>query len=332
MQKRPTVTISLLTWNGEKYLPWLLKSLSEQSFVDWELLVLDNASTDKSVSIIREHYPKARVINKKQNVGFAKGHNLLINWSDSDYVLVLNQDVILEKNYLRELVDFLENNKSAGSCAGKLMYWDFENGVKSKIIDSYGLRINKKREVIDNYQGQQEIKIDDQQVFGLSATATLYRRKALDIIAGEPKDNHLEYFDEDFFAYKEDIDLAWRLRLFAWENWLISSTKAYHDRSVSKGENIKESRKHRGLANKLSYRNHLMLLYKNSFYKNLFKDFFAIKWYEFKKIIYLLFFERSTLLGIKEYLANIPKLAKKRKYIMKHRKINADDMYKWFKK
>lgn len=330
MQQRPTVTISLLTWNGQEYLPWLLKSLSAQSFVDWEILVLDNASSDKSVDIVKEYYPKARIISQKQNVGFAKGHNLLINWSNSDYVLVLNQDVILEENYLRELVDFLEKNKNAASCAGKLMYWDFASGAKTKIIDSYGLKINRQREVIDNYQGQEEISLANQEVFGLSATATLYRRQALDMVAGLPNANHLQYFDEDFFAYKEDIDLAWRLRLFAWENWLVTTTRAYHHRSVAKGKNIRESRKRRSFANKLSYRNHLMLLYKNSFYKNLFKDFFAISFYEFKKFLYLLIFERSTLVGLREYLVAIPRLAKKRKYIMKHRKINADDIYKWF--
>lgn len=332
MQQRPTVTISLLTWNGQEYLPWLLKSLSAQSFVDWEILVLDNASSDKSVDIVREYYPKARIISQKQNIGFAKGHNLLINWSNSDYVLVLNQDVILEENYLRELVDFLEKNKNVASCAGKLMYWDFASGAKTNIIDSYGLKINRQREVIDNYQGQEEISLDNQEVFGLSATATLYRRQALDMVAGLPNANHLQYFDEDFFAYKEDIDLAWRLRLFAWQNWLVTSTKAYHHRSVAKGQKLRESRKHRGLANKLSYRNHLMLLYKNSFYKNLAKDFFAISFYELKKFLYLLVFERSTLIGFREYLAAIPRLAKKRKYIMKYKKINADDIYKWFVK
>ena len=154
----------------------------------------------------------------------------------------------------------------------------------------------------------------------------------MDIVAGQPNGNHMQYFDEDFFSYKEDIDLAWRLRLFGWENWLISTTKAYHHRSISKNKNLKVDRQSRGLANKFSYRNHLMMIYKNSFYKNLFKDFFAIKWYEFKKFVYLLLFERSTLVGLKEYFNHIPKLAKKRKYIMKHRKIGADDMYKWFKK
>lgn len=332
MTQKPKVTISLLTWNGSRYLPWLMKSLSEQSFVDWELLVLDNASADDSIAIIREYYPKARIITQKQNIGFAKGHNLLINWSDSDYIFVLNQDVILEKNYLRELVDFLDKNKQAASCAGKLMYWDFDNGVKSKIIDSYGLKISKNREVVDRYQGQPEKSIEDQEVFGLSATATLYRRQALDIVAGQVKDNHLEYFDEDFFAYKEDIDLAWRLRLFGWQNWLLTTTKAYHHRSVSKGKNLKESRQSRSFANKLSYRNHLMMLYKNSFCKNFFKDFFAIKWYEFKKFVYLLLFERSTLTGFKEFLKNLPQMSKKRKYIVKNRKLKPEDIYKWFEK
>ena len=331
-KKQPTVTISLLTWNGQRYLPWLMKSLSEQSFVDFELLVLDNASSDNSIEIIREHYPKARIVGQKQNIGFAKGHNLLINWSNSDYILVLNQDVILDANYLRELVDFMEKHPQAASCAGKLMYWDFSNGQKTNIVDSYGLKISRKREIIDNQQGQTDSSLSNQEVFGLSATATLYRRKALDIVAGAPKDNHLEYFDEDFFAYKEDVDLAWRLRLFGWENWLVTTCKAYHHRSIAKGEDLITSRKHRGFANKISYRNHFMLLYKNSFYKNLFKDCLYIKWYEFKKFVYLLIFERSTLVGLKEFFMSIPRLRKKRKYIMEHKKITADDIYKWFEK
>lgn len=330
MSQKPKVTISLLTWNGSRYLPWLMKSLSEQSYVNWELLVLDNASADDSINIVREFYPKARIISQKKNIGFAKGHNLLINWSDSDYILVLNQDVILEKNYLRELVDFLEKNKRAASCAGKLMYWDFENGIKTKIIDSYGHKIFRNREVIDRYQGQSEKPIEDEEVFGLSATATLYRRKALDIVAGPAKENHFEYFDEDFFAYKEDIDLAWRLRLFGWQNWLVSTTKAYHHRSVSKGSKLRESRQSRAFANKLSYRNHFMLIYKNSFYKNLFKDLFPIKWYEFKKFVYLLIFERSTLTGLKEFVNNLTKMSKKRKYIVKNRQVKAEDIYQWF--
>ncbi|MBU1203170.1 glycosyltransferase family 2 protein [Patescibacteria group bacterium] len=332
MQKKKKVIISLLTYNGERYLPWLLKSLHEQNFKDWDLLVLDNASSDNSVAIVREHHPHARIIEQKKNLGFARGHNLLINWSDSDYVFVINQDIILEPDYLSKLVEFLDTNTKAASCAGKLMYWDFDNGLKTKIIDSYGLKIDRKRQVVDAYQGKEDFSLPSQEVFGLSAAATLYRRRSIDQVAWQAKDNHLECFDDFFFAYKEDVDLAWRLRLFGWQNWLIATTKAYHHRSVSKGKDLRQSRKSRGMANKLSYRNHFLTIYKNSYLKNLWRDWPYIKWYEFKKFMYLLFFERSTLSGLSEYIKMIPKIKDKKKYIAKHRKIEADDIYKWFEK
>ncbi len=331
MSPKPTVTISLLTWNGGEYLPWLLKSLTDQTFKNWILLVLDNASSDNSVGIVREYYPKTSIITQKKNIGFSRGHNLLINWSDSDYVLVLNQDVVLEPNYLSELVDFMEKNKQAGSSAGKMMYWDFISGKRSQTIDSFGIKIDRKREAINAHQGQTDFKIDNHEVFGLSATATLYRRKALDSLALPDKDGHLEYFDEDFFSYKEDVDLAWRLRLFGWQNWLITTSKAYHHRTVAKGKRGYSGREHRGIANKLSYRNHLMMIYKNSFYKNLWRDFFPIKWYEIKKFFYLLLFERSTLAGLGEYFKLLGKMKKKKKFIAEHRRLTADDIYKWFK-
>lgn len=331
MKKEPSVTISLLTWNGERYLPWLLKSIKEQKYTNFELLVLDNASTDNSVDIVRDVYPEARVIKQKKNIGFAKGHNLLVNWSSSDYVLFLNQDIILEPEYIYDLVEFLESNKKSASAMGKLLYWDFEEGNKTKIIDSFGLEVYRNRHIVDSYQGKNDFKIGNKEIFGPTGAAPIYRRKALDTIAILSDDGqHQQYFDEDFFAYKEDIDLAWRLRLLAWEHWLVPSAVGYHHRTIS-SRKAKERRKHSVLANKLSYRNHLMVLYKNSFYKNLFRDFFQIKWYEFKKFMYLLIFEPKTLGGLGEYIKSIPKLSKKRRYIMKHRNIEADDIYKWFK-
>ena len=214
---------------------------------------------------------------------------------------------------------------------GKLLYWDFEEGDKTSLIDSFGLSIDKRRKVVDLYQGKKDFKIGNTEIFGPTGAAPLYRRQALNTIAIPSDDGqHQQYFDEDFFAYKEDIDLAWRLRLIGWEHWLVTSGTAYHHRTIS-SQNAKERRKHSVIANKLSYRNHFMMLYKNSFYKNLFRDFFQIKWYEFKKIIYLLIFERKTLAGIGEYFKSIPKLAKKRKIAMKHRNVDAEDIYKWFK-
>ena len=203
MPKKSTVTISLLTWNGAKYLPWLLKSLKEQSYKKWELLVLDNASTDNSVSIVREHFPKARIIEQKKNIGFARGHNLLINWSDSDYVFVLNQDIVLEKSYIDRLVEFLDKNERAASVAGKLMYWDFDSGARTKTIDSFGLKMDRKRQVVDAYQGRQDFKIGDTQVFGLSGACVVYRRKALDQSAWQAQDQHLGILMKIFLLTKK---------------------------------------------------------------------------------------------------------------------------------
>jgi len=330
MQQKPLVTISLLTWNGARYLPWLIRSIKEQYFKEWELLILDNASSDDSVSTVKEYYPQGRIILQKNNIGFCRGHNMLMNWSSAKYILVINQDIILEKDFLQTLVDFMEKNPKAGSASGKLLYWDFTNNKKSKIIDSLGLKIDHKRSVSDIEQGQQDHPVETHQVFGLSGACVLYRRQALEAVSELMSDNHYEFFDEAFFAYKEDIDLAWRLRLAGWQNWLVGTTKAYHHRSLKSTQSLKERRKVRGAANRLSYRNHLMVLYKNSFRLNLWKDLVEIKIYEIKKFFYLLLFERSTLDGLSEYIRSKPALRKKRKFVRKITAVKAEDMYHWF--
>lgn len=329
VKKSPTVTINVLTWNGSEYLPWLIKSLKEQTFKNWKLLVLDNASVDNSLEIVKEHCPESRAIRQKENVGFARGHNLLMNWSDSDYIFTLNQDVILDKDFIKKNVDFLEKHPDVASSSGKLLHWDFHKGTKTKTIDSFGLKIDRKRQVVDDQQGKKDFAIEDTEVFGISGAAVIYRKAALQDIAIQRGD-HNEYFDEAYFAYKEDIDIAWRLRIAGWKHYLLGSTSAYHHRTLSTHKNLREKRKYHAFANKLSYRNHLMTIYKNSFYKNLFKDFWHIKWYEFKKFIYLLLFERQTLKGLNEYFSSLGELRKKRKIVMKNKKVSPEDMYKWF--
>jgi GT2 family glycosyltransferase len=330
MSPRPKVTINLLTWNGENYLPWLLKSLENQTYKDWELLVLDNASDDQSVATVKENYPPAKVIPQKQNIGFAKGHNLLINWSKSDYVLFLNQDIILAPDYLEKTVAFLEENKEAASVSGRLLYWNFEQSETTDIIDSFGLKIDRHRQMVDWQQGKKDYQQQTVEMFGLSGTALLVRREALESVKTPKNNDQFEYFDEDFFAYKEDVDLAWRLRLFGWENWLLTTTLAHHHRSVAK--NVKKAqRKNRGIANKLSYRNHLAVLYKNSFSANFWRDVVYVLWYELKKFIYLSIFERKTLKGFFEFLKLKKKFKKKRQHIKQNRKISAEEMRKWWK-
>lgn len=324
------VTVCLLTWNGEKYLPAFLNSLLEQTFKEWDLLVMDNASIDNSVALVQEYFPPAKIVRQKQNIGFAKGHNLLIKWSKSDFVLVVNQDIVLAKDYLQKLVAFMDKHPQAASVAGKLYYWDYDNHIFTDTIDSFGLRIDRRRAVSDYLQGQADEVFETQEVFGLSAACVLYRRKALESVKYKIQDDDYEYFDEDFFAYKEDVDLAWRFRLWNWENWILADTRAYHHRSLAKRQSLKERRKFHSLANKLSYRNHFYLLYKNSITKDILSDFWHIFWYEFKKFVYYLLFDRQTLQVFTDLFKMQNKMRRKRNFIMKGRQSSVESMKQWF--
>lgn len=156
----------------------------------------------------------------------------------------------------------------------------------------------------------------------------MVRRQALESIKVYCGHSHHEYFDEDFFSYKEDADLAWRLRLYGWENWLIADAEAYHHRTVNKGS--LRNRKNRGFINRMSYRNHFAMLYKNSFARNFWKDFSPFFCMSSKNYLSLIF-ERKTLKGLWEFIIMQPKFQAKRKQIKRDRHVKPADIYLWFK-
>jgi GT2 family glycosyltransferase len=351
------IDINLVIWNGKKYLPFCIESILKQSFSDWQLNILDNGSTDDSVKYLREHYPNLKVVVLKENIGFAKGHNKLLSWTNSDYVLCLNQDVILDKDFLKNSFDFLNNKKNIGSLSPKIYHWDFKklnigdtveperarellNTEKTNIIDTCGLKILKNHQIIDIGQGEKDKEEFQKQkeIFGVSGACPIYNRKALEKIKMNnlprqlPKSDWGEYFDEDFFSYKEDVDLAYRLKLAGYKSYFLPQTIAFHDRSIKKGNSIMKNRKVKSAwVNQHSYKNHLFCIIKNEFGKNLMKYFFPTFWYEFKKLIYLLFFEKQTFKFFLHNKKQIKKMLKKRKYIFKKIvRIKPEDLEKYY--
>ena len=342
------VSINLLLWNGEKYLPFCLESLKKQSFSDWELNILNNGSTDNSLKYLKEHYPQFRVNSLKQNIGFARGHNKLISWTNSEYILCLNQDTILEPNFLKNAVRFLDKNKNIGAISPKIYKWDFkkldietppepeiaekisEIG-KTTIIDSCGLKIFKNHQVVDWGQGEEDSKkfSSAKSIFGVSGALPIYRRKTLEKI----KINN-EYFDEDFFSYKEDVDLSYRIQLAGYKIYFLPQVIGYHDRSISKDKSIIKDRKIKtNWIKQHSYKNHLWCIVKNEFSKNLFKYFLPIFWYELKKFLYILILENKTLKFFLKNKKEYKKIIKKRKYIYQNMvKIKAEQLAKWYDK
>jgi len=344
------LAISLVTYNGEKYLPFCLKSLFKQTFRDFNLLIIDNGSTDRTLSYLKENYPQLKVVSHKENLGYARAHNQAIGWTKSDYVMLLNQDIFLNQDYLEKAVSYLEENREVASLTGKILFWDYSKNYeaqnellpfKTKIIDSLGLKVFKNHRVIDLGQGEKDKGQYDEvkEIFGVSGALPIYRRLALESVKVKINQglNKAEYLDEDFFAYKEDIDLAYRLRLAGYQSVYLPEAVAYHDRSVKGKKNLSDKtaalgRKDRNKMIRIySYKNHLLTILKNEFWQNMIKYYFQIKFYEWKKFFYILFFEPSTLRGLRMFYKQKSRILKKRKYIIKNiRKIKAEDLAKWY--
>ncbi|MBD3359558.1 MAG: glycosyltransferase [Candidatus Buchananbacteria bacterium] len=338
------ISIHLVTWNGQKYIEDCLNSILEQNFSDYFLLIIDNDSADQTVKIIEQQYlplfgSKVRFVKNKNNLGFAQAHNQALLWTDSEYVLILNQDVILEPYFLANIIDFFDKHENVGSVTGKILRWQFENNEdlkkseKSDIIDSLGLKIFKNQRVIELATGEKDLGQyeDNLKIFGVSGTCPVYRRKALEDV--RYKD---EYFDNDFFSYKEDIDLAYRLQWQGWQSYYLPQAMAYHDRTVKSQErktnlDLIKQRKHKAkFINYHSYKNHWFVLLKNLSFNNFLRYSPHIIFYELKKIIYILFFETLTLKSLKEVWAKRKKIKEKRIFIMSKRIITDEKIRQWF--
>ncbi len=147
------LTVHLVTWNGAKYVPLLFESLRNQTFKDWELVVLDNASTDDTVNLIEHELEnwsgQKRLVKNSVNLGFAGGHNLLYSQTTSEYFLLLNQDFYLQPDCIEKLVAEIETKPELAVVSPRLMKWDFANQKFTNTIDSLGLKVFRNRRVVE---------------------------------------------------------------------------------------------------------------------------------------------------------------------------------------
>lgn len=325
------VSINILTYNGENLIKDCLKSVLNQTYKNIEILIVDNASEDKSVQRIKK-FP-VKLIENKKNLGFAEGHNIGIRKSKGDYVLCLNQDVVLDKNFVKNSVKAIEKNQKIGSVQGKLYRIEKMNMLGKKIIDATGLVIFKNRRTIARGQGEEEKGQynKSEEIFGVDGAAPLYRRKALEGV----KINN-EYFDENFFCYKEDVDLAWRMQLYGWKAIYEPKSIAYHMRGAGE-KAVKDyvsvalaRRKISKFAKFHSFKNDRLMRIKNELSSLFFLDILYILIKEIGAWAYVLIFEQYSLKAIKELFKQLPEAWKKRKIIMSRRKVGMKKIKKWF--
>ena len=327
----PSVSIHLVTYNDKKYLPDCLQAVfnlqleNEKGLkIEPNILIVDNASTDGTVEYLKEFWPQIPLVVNRKNEGYCRAHNKAIHFSKSDYILVMNADTLVEKDFLIKLVEVAEDDETIGAIGGMILKAKFNIETleieKTNLIDSLGIGAKKSRRFYDIGAGQSAfnqnaIKDEFKEVFGVTGALVLFRRVALEDIRFEQ-----EFFDEDIFAYKDDIDICWRLRLNGWRCGIVSSAQAYHFRAVSGGNGgVKETingRKDRSyFVRYLSYRNHFLVIYKNADRINLVLAFPWIFFYELKKFFYVLFFETKVLKAFIDFIKLRKRMKEKRKYI-----------------
>ncbi|MFO0780994.1 MAG: glycosyltransferase family 2 protein [Candidatus Gracilibacteria bacterium] len=336
--KKPLVSIVIINYNTRHLLDGCIRSLNEQTYRELEIIFIDNLSTDGSCDHVKKHHPNVIPVCNDTNLGYSEGANQGIKMAKGDFIMLLNPDILFEKDYIEKCITKMEEDQKIAAIAGKLYKYDFQNHQKTKFIDTAGLFCYRNRRVIDNGQGlEDEGQFDTpKEVFGISGACPIYRKKALeDVKIPGRKGEEAEYLDKDFFMYKEDVDISWRFLLFGWKSYYLPSAVANHGRGtgVLKRFTHWEVYKNRSKLNKFqkyySFKNQRLMQLKNELFMNFLQDFFPILLKEILIFFYVLFREPYLIKAWLVMWTQVPSILRKRRYIMKHRKAGWRQMHRW---
>ncbi|MFW5888501.1 MAG: glycosyltransferase [Patescibacteria group bacterium] len=293
-----------------KYLPYFLKSISEQKFQDFKVLVVDNSSLEdrENMELIEQYYPSAEIDRPGSNLGFAKAYNRLIakaSREGGELFLVINPDMILDKYALKNMINAIDSF-GVDSVSPKILRWDFENAKKTDIIDSCGIELLSGLRFVDIGQGKRDGEEfeKERKILGPSGAAGMYKIKSLEKVAYIKENGDKEYFDELMFMYKEDCDLAYRLYSAGCNSRYLPQAVVYHDRTASgrgqKNLEVARNRKNKSRqVKKWSFLNQQIIFMKH-WRKQDVKNKFYIIWLELKMLIFILIFEPYLFGQLKE--------------------------------
>lgn len=224
MIESPPVVISvvIVNYNGARFLQVCLAALAAQTYAPFEIVLVDNASTDDSRAFVAEHFPRVTLIHSETNVGFAAGNNLGLRHARGALIATLNADTRVEPDYLEKLAaPFAETR--IGACAPLMLEM-----ARPDIVDAAGIRVDRFGFAWNIGAGQAAHLFDAaREVYGACAGAALYRRAMLDQIG---------FFDDAYFGFYEDADLAWRARRAGWETIFVPDARVYHTHGASFGK------------------------------------------------------------------------------------------------
>lgn len=315
----PLVTVGIVTWHSEAHIAECLAAVAEQTHPDVELLVADNDSRDGTRAVLERLTTAGQRVYLERNTGFAAAHNTLIARSRGEYYLALNPDVVLDRHYVARLVEACATDPRVGSATGKLLRRD-----PPGVIDSTGIVMLPSMRHLD--RGAEEVdrgqfdRADD--VFGASGAAALYTRAMLEDVQVEG-----EWFDEDFFAYREDADLAWRAQLLGWRCRYVPGAVAAHGRRVTPERRADLPPE----VNRWSVRNRFLLRLKNQTLRHALAFAGPALARDLQVVGYVLLREHASLGGLADVMRLLPRTWRKRRAIMGRRRASDAELIDWFR-
>lgn len=239
------VSVVIPNYNGKKYIKKCIDSLEQQTYKDFETIFVDNGSLDGSRSYMKDNYPQIRFIPLDKNYGFSTAVNVGIKESKGEYVVLLNNDTEVEKDWLENLVTCIESDQQIFSCSSKMIRYH-----ERHLIDDAGDQYSVLGWAKKRGDGKSVFLYDEnKQVFSACAGAAIYRRSIF---------KEIGLFDENFFAYMEDVDIGYRANIYGYKNIYCSKAFVYHIGSATTG-----ATRHNEFKVKLSARNNIYLAYKN---------------------------------------------------------------------
>jgi GT2 family glycosyltransferase len=317
------VSVLITTFNSATLLRQCLDSVFRQTYRPTETVVVDNASNDGTRSIL-ESFPQLRVFYNNTNRGFAAAQNQAAHAATGKWLLSLNPDVILGSNFVSELVATGEQDSGIGAVCGKLLRWKpmLEQPL-TNVIDSTGIYFRSDLRHLDRGADQLDTGQYEaaEYVFGATGAAALYRRTMLDDIAVDR-----EYFDEQFFAYREDADLAWRAQLMGWQCVYTPKAVGWHVRRVTPERRKQVPHE----INWHSIKNRFLMRAKNISWPLYARCFLQTTFRDAQVVGYCLLADRKLASALTEVWKLRRDLKNKRRVIQSRRRVSDGQLACWF--